>query len=123
MNIRETIETVDKMRPNQFSDSDKIRWLNELDGMVKKEIIDTHDGADLVTFTGYDEDTDQDTELLVGDSYTDLYLLFLMSKIDFFNAEYTRYNNDVSMFENRYSEYSAYYNRTHMPIQKCSIPL
>lgn len=123
MTIREALEKVDKLKPNQFEDAEKVRWLNALDATVKAEIINTHEGAELVTFDGYDEDTDTDTELLVPPPHSDIYLHYLFAQIDFNNAEYTRYNNSISMFNSKYSEFAAYYNRTHMPLQNNSITL
>lgn len=121
MTIKEIISTCDHIKPNQYSDSDKIGWLNDLDGTIKKEIIDTHEGYEDVTFAGYTEDTNQDTALLVGSPYTDVYLYYLFSKIDLNNAEYTRYNNNASLFSSAYDAYAAYYNRQHMPLQNNSI--
>jgi hypothetical protein len=123
MTIREALEKVDKLKPNQFEDEDKIRWLNDLDAKIKTEIIDTHEGADEVTFNGYDADTDTDTELIVPEPYSDIYLHYLFAQIDFNNAEYTRYNNSISMFNSKYNDFAAHYNRTHMPLQNNSITL
>ena len=123
MTIREALEKVDKLKPNQFEDAEKVRWLNDLDAMIKADIIDTHEGAELVTFDGYDEDTDADTELLVPSPYSDIYLHYLFAQIDFNNAEYTRYNNAISMFNSKYIDFAAHYNRTHLPLQPNSITL
>ena len=34
MTIREAIELVDRLTPNQDGSADKLRWLSELDGAV-----------------------------------------------------------------------------------------
>ena len=34
MTIREAIELVDRLKPNQYGSADKLRWLSELDGAV-----------------------------------------------------------------------------------------
>ena len=34
MTIREAIEAVDRLTPNQYENIDKVRWLSELDGVV-----------------------------------------------------------------------------------------
>ena len=31
MTIREALETVDRLKPNQYGSADKLRWLSELD--------------------------------------------------------------------------------------------
>ena len=65
MTVREAIETLDLLKPNQYDDNIKVKWLNELDRKIKTEIIDTHENS--VEFTGYDEETDIETELLIQD--------------------------------------------------------
>lgn len=121
MTIQEALEKVDKLKPNQFEEAEKIRWLSDLDARVKAEIIDNHEGADKIAFNGYDEKTNRDTVLLVPEPYSELYLLYLAAQIDFYNAEYTRYNNSMVMFNTMYDDFAVYYNRTHMPIQRAKI--
>ena len=43
MTIIEAINQIDAMKPNSYSQSDKIKWLSNLDWSIKKEIIDTHE--------------------------------------------------------------------------------
>ena len=41
MTIIEAITYADEIKPNSYTQSDKIKWLSQVDGTVKKEIIDT----------------------------------------------------------------------------------
>lgn len=116
MTIQEAINQCDTMKPNQYSHNDKIRWLSIIDGKIKNEIIDEHIGFELITFEGYDDVTETDTVLLVPEPYSDLYVLYLFAQIDFNNAEFTRYNNSVMMFNSSYVAYQNYYNRKNMPL-------
>ena len=86
--------------------------------MVKRLIIDTHEGGDDVSFTGYDGSTDQDTEMLVPAPFDEMYIRWLEAQIDYANEEYDRYNNAVLMYQAAYDGFSAWYNRNHMPISK-----
>lgn len=43
MTIREALETVDRLKPNQYGSADKLRWLSELDGAVYREILTQHE--------------------------------------------------------------------------------
>lgn len=45
MTIIEAIQAVDSLKPNNYSELEKIQWLSELDGTIKAEIIDTHESA------------------------------------------------------------------------------
>lgn len=115
MTISEAIAQVDSLKPNGYSQSDKVEWLSIADGMIKNNIIDTHEGGEDVIFSGYDESTSIDTELIVKAPYDELYLSWLSSKIDFFNGEYARYNNNITRFNDTLTAYKNYYTRTHMP--------
>lgn len=118
MTIIEAISKVDSFKPNSYTQLDKVKWLSELDGIVKKEIIDTHEGGDAIIFEGYDENTDIGTTLLIPSPHEDIYIKWLESKIDYNNAEYGKYNNSSTAYNNVYSAFERYYNRHHMPIQQ-----
>lgn len=115
MTITEAITQVDTLKPNAYSTTDKISWLSRLDGMVKRLIIDTHEGGEDVIFSGYDSDTDMETELLVAAPFDDIYLRWLEAQIDYSNAEFNKYNNSILMFNSAFDVFSNYYNRNHMP--------
>lgn len=121
MEIGQAIERCDALKPNQYSKDDKVQWLSELDLRIFLELIKTHENPAVTEFTGYSNETEDDTELLIPEPYSEIYIHLLSSKIDFYNAEYTRYNNTAALFNARYREYADYYNRTHMPLQNNSI--
>ena len=115
MTIMDAIYRIDELKPNSYSQSEKIKWLSSLDGLIKSKIIDTHEGGEAVIFSGYDENTELGTELLVPAPYDDVYLRWLETQIDYANGEYGKYNNSAIIFNTAYTEYANYYNRTHMP--------
>lgn len=118
MTIIEAINRIDLIKPNTFERLEKTRWLSTLDGIIKSMIIDTHEGGENVTFKGYDADTDTTTVLLVPAPYDEIYLYWLESKIDYWNAEYARYQNSMIMYNTAYAAFEQYYNRTHRPLSK-----
>jgi hypothetical protein len=115
MKIIEAINRIDALKHNTYSQTDKVNWLSTLDSMAKTHVIDTHEGAEDVIFTGYDDSTDLQTELLMPAPYDEAYLRWLEAQIDYHNGEYGKYNNAVDMFNTSYESYQSYYNRTHMP--------
>ena len=115
MTITEAITKTDTMKPNAYSTNDKISWLSRLDGMVKRLIIDVHEGADQVTFEPYHADTDTGTQLLVPEPFDEMYQRYLEAQIDLANGEIARYNNAIELFNTAFKAYSSYYTRTHMP--------
>ena len=115
MKIIEAITQIDSLKHNTYSQENKVQWLSRLDSMVKRLIIDTHEGGEDVTFTGYDSTTDLHIEMLIPAPFDEMYLRWLESQIDYTNGEYGKYNNAILMFNTSWREYQNYYNRTHMP--------
>lgn len=114
MTVREAIDRIDSLKHNTFSNGEKVEWLSRLDGIIKTQILDTHEG-DGISFLGYDEATDMDMDLIVEAPYDDIYLRWLEAQIDYYNGEIGRYNNSNAMFQAAFDAYQRYYNRTHMP--------
>lgn len=116
MKISDAIAQLDGLKHNVYNYSDKVAWLSRLDTMVKKHIIDSHEGGESIAFTGYTAETDPQTELLVPEPFDGMYLRWLEAQIDYYNGEYERYNQAMAMFEAEYNGYERWYNRKHMPI-------
>lgn len=115
MTILEAINRVDATKPNSYTQIEKIDWLSTLDGIIKKEIIDTHEGGENIVFDVYDADTSLDTVLLVPAPYDDIYIRWLESRIDYANGEYNKYNNSATAYNTAFEAYASYYNRHNMP--------
>ena len=118
MTIMEAISRIDEVKPNSCSLPEKIRWLSTLDGVIKTQIIDTHEDGLKINFEGYKEDCDLSINLIVPAPYDDIYLRWLEAQIDYTNGEYGKYNNSLTAFNDTYSQFEKYYNRTHMPKSK-----
>lgn len=115
MTIIDAINEIDALKPNTISYSDKVRWLSQLDGRIKAEIIDTHKSEEPAAFKAYNDTTPESTELLVSSPYDIIYIHYLDAQIDYTNGETKRYNNSSSLYNNAYRDYQNYYNRTHLP--------
>jgi hypothetical protein len=116
MTIQEVISIVDDLMPNQYSKEQKIRWLSTLDGKIFTEVILTHAGAEYFPYDGYDSD---DAELLVKPPYaSDIYTAYLQSRIAAENNEMAKYDQYSTLFNAAYQDFTAFFNRTHMPIQR-----
>jgi hypothetical protein len=121
MKVTELLAMCDDTKPNQYDEITKVQWLSEVEGIVVDEILNKAEGND-IEFDRYDPVQDMEKDLLVPDRFADLYLHYLYAKIDFSNAEYSRYNNSVAMYNASYDAYAGYYRRTHMPKQPASFP-
>lgn len=109
MTPNKTIEIVDRLKPNAYGEEDKLRWIDELDGMVQRLVFQEKE-SDIKRYAYPD---DMDTELLIGAPYENLYALYLEAKIDYYNHEYANYNNAAMMFEGQFGEYKKAYIREH----------
>jgi hypothetical protein len=115
MTIIEAINRTNAVKPNSYDQSQKVKWLSTLDGIVKKEVIDTHEGGEEVVFNGYTDETSLTTNLLVPAPYDEVYIRYLEMQIDYANGEYAKYNNSADVYNEAYTAFKRYYNRTHMP--------
>lgn len=123
MTISEAISRTDARKPNTFTTDDKIRWLNNLDGYIKNEVIDVHEGGENIAFEGYNAETDASTELLIPSPYDEVYIFHLEKEIDLAMGEIGRYNNSAASYNLALRDYRNYYRRTHMPISAGNIKL
>ncbi|MBR5571115.1 MAG: hypothetical protein IKV99_00535, partial [Oscillospiraceae bacterium] len=114
--IHDAITRTDTLKFNTYELADKINWLSKLDWMLKRLIIDTHEGGEEIAFSGYDADTDTSTELLAPAPYDEMYLRWLEAQIDLANGEIDKYNASIMLFNTEYEAYENYYNRNHMPL-------
>ena len=93
-------------------------WLamtgSEADSAVGAVIDRPHTPAG---FRGYDGETEiGTTELLIPFPYDELYLRYLLMRIDLENGELDRYNNEAAQFNRLWQSYAGQYCRTHRPL-------
>lgn len=124
MTIKECIDTVDNIKPNQYETKEKVLWLSFIDEIIINDVLKTHEGYDgrYDDFAGYSEDK-LSIPLIVPSPYDRLYTAYLKMKIDGENGETARYNNSAAMFNTYMMEYRKYYNKTHLPLAKGHKPI
>lgn len=116
MTIGEAIKLVDKLKPNQYPQTLKIKWLSKLDGQIFGEVFSTHEESPVDNFTGYDEETPQSTALLVPYPFDeDIYSFYLQAAVDRENGEISKYNATQTAYNGAYQVFQDWYNRTHLP--------
>ena len=117
MTLIEAIQRIDALKPNTYSQTDKIRWLSTVDSTVK-QIIDRHEGGEDVVFEPYTEETPQGQILLVPAPFDDVYLYWIAAQIDFWDREMGMYNNNMTMYTSALNEFERHYRRSHMPKER-----
>ena len=114
MTINQLMTLVDDLTPNQYSAAHKLRWLNEVEHTVARELVLTHEGGRDFTFTPYA--AAGDTELIAPAPYDRIYPLYLTGRIHWHNGETDRYNDTAAAFQQAWDEYRNWYNRTRAPL-------
>ena len=107
--INKVIEQVDKVKINPYGDEEKFGWISELDGMVRRTVL--QEGG---TFA-YSYPDDGDTELIVPYPYDGIYTHWLEAKIDFYDKRFEDYNNTITMFYALFDDYKKAYIRENTP--------
>lgn len=117
MTIKECIDIVDSLKPNQYSILDKVRWLSFIDKIIINDVLKTHEGYDgrYDNFTEYSPDR-LAIQLIAESPYDRVYIAYIKMQIDGENGEMARYNNSTKTFNTYMLEYRKYYNKTHMPL-------
>ena len=106
MTYKEIINCFNELRPNNISDDYKKKIIRELDIKVTTEVF--YDENEISSF----EETSENTKGLIEEPYDDLYILYLICKLDFFLGDYERYANDTIVFNTEYLEYLKFKNKT-----------
>ena len=119
MTIKECIDLVDNVKPNQYGIEEKVQWLSFVDGIIINDVIKTHEGYhnEYDEFAGYSVDH-LGQKMIVESPYDNLYTAYLKMKIDEENGETARYNNSATMFNSYMTAFKKHYNKTHMPLQE-----
>jgi hypothetical protein len=111
MTLKQVIEHVDAVKPNAFTNDQKTRWINEIEGQVQTEVfLFSADNITQYTWAG-----NQDTELFVKAPYWCIYDYYLQAQIDFHNGEYDKAQNTMAMFEEKYIAFKAWFINTYHP--------
>ena len=103
MTVNDLISDITSLRGQQYGIDMIMGWINEIEGQVIEEVINRAEG--------YDLEKDQDKKLSIPDRFKDVYVNYLLSKIDYHNEETERYNNDVVMYNSAYDAYAAWFRR------------
>lgn len=121
MTIRDAIEQVRNLKPNQYDDETLVGWLSDLDGQIWEDLLCHFDEAGLSAPPRYERKKDLETELLVKRPHEELYVIYLCAKVDYQNGEFDRYNNAMMMVMSKMEAYQNAYTRMHMPRQDAYI--
>jgi hypothetical protein len=116
MKLSDAIDIVDRLKRNQFSLEDKIRWIADLDEQILEEVIKPREGAEeYASWERYGTTAEElNRELIVPNVYAEIYTYKLAMEIDYANGELNKYANDQILYNKLMSAYQNWYNHYHM---------
>lgn len=118
MTIAEALSMTDAIKPNGYSQKQKMKWLEYLEGQIYEEIVRVHENPEGLTFTHFgDDEAALGRELLAPAPYDEVYALYLSGRIDLANQEVAKYNNSRTLFNTAYAKMQEHWKRTHAPGQ------
>ena len=107
MTIENCLKLVDAMMPNGVSDSVKLRFLGEIEGKVRVELLGEEPDGDM----DFHDETPKGMVLCVPHPYDQLYLLYVMTMLDYISGDVARYENSAAIFNTAYQSYGKWLKR------------
>ena len=106
MKVKEVIKRAKALRMNTVSEEQKAAWVIDLDGQL----------AEMFGVNAPENKWPaEDQQLLMPSPHDEIYQLYLICKIDYYNQEMSMYANDLSMYNAALKEACAWYRRKNRP--------
>ena len=110
MKIYEAIEQIKNTKPSQYTEEQMMDWLSKMDGQVWADLLKRYGVP--VPLLPY-KDGMKARELLIPFPYDGIYLTYLATQIDYYNAEFERYNNGMMLYNAQLQAFYNAYTREH----------
>lgn len=118
MTIQDVIDRITAVRSESGCTNDFIiEKINEIEWRIKREIIDVHEGSEKHPFDGYDS-TETEVKLIAPAPYSELYIKWVIYKIDVANNAMIDASNSFTLFNKDYFAFATWYTRNNMPLHK-----
>jgi hypothetical protein len=97
MTVKKAIDTADRRMPgNEYSKEEKLGWLSTLEAMWNEFKASVGHGRDAI----YVDEDNMDAELSIYAPFDEIYVIWLIMKMHYYNGEIELYNNSAEMFNN-----------------------
>lgn len=103
---KQVLDRVDALLPNGYARADKLRWLAQAEGFVRRE---------LCRVTGELPALTEVTELTAEPPFDELYRHYVEAQVHYANGETARYNSAAGLWNNAFLTYRDYRARTAVP--------
>ena len=105
MTVKEAVKRADALRMNTVSEEQKAAWVCDLDGQL----------AEMFGVETPANNWPEDRVLLMPSPHEEIYQLYLICKIDYYNQEMKLYANDLAIYNTALAEAQAWYRRHNRP--------
>lgn len=97
MTVKKAIDLADRrMSGNEYSNEDKLGWLSTLEAMWSEFKASVGHGRDAI----YVDEDNMDAELSIYAPFDEIYVIWLIMKMHYYNGEIDLYNNSAEVFNN-----------------------
>ena len=103
MTVREAITRADALRPNTITEGQKAAWVSDLDAQF----------AEMLGVPAPENTWPVDRALLLQYPHEEVYQLYLICRIDYYNQDMALYGNDAAVYRNALAEAQAYWRRNN----------
>ena len=93
MTVLEVIQEFDSLKPNGFTQEQKLRWLDRLDLFLQKTVLDRYPKRSQEIRTG-----ELQREVRLEMPFSEGYIYWLEAKVRYFSQDVEGYNSAMSMF-------------------------
>ena len=107
MTIKTCMNLVEAMKPGGVDRGVKLRFLGEIEGKVRVELL----GEEPCEELNFDLETPVDRELCAPHPYDQLYPLYVMAMMDYVSGDIARYANGAALFNAAYQGYGKWLKR------------
>ena len=107
MTVQDFLDITMTLSPSTLDPSLKLRWLSEVEGRVKVELL----GESAETLQPIDESTPRGEELVVPHPYDRLYWMYYVTMYNYLVGDSARYENAALLFNEAYNGYGRYLKR------------
>ena len=109
MTIRELLDYIDDVRPNAFTEAQKLLWLNELEARIQRDVFLSGEAVQ------YRLPEDEDAAPLLNPPHDAVYRYWLEAMTDYANGEYNKYQNTMQMFNAQWNAFASWFAETYRP--------
>lgn len=106
MTVSECLTLTDSICPNGMEAGVKCRWLSELEGRIRMELLGT-----VGPVVPLDAETDGDITLSAPHPYDQLYWMYLTALVELQMGDEARYENRAALFNTAYQNYAKHLMR------------